>query len=875
MSGKDIRDVEEAETQPQEADLELEEEMALAANFTPGTFVEIRRNERVTEGIVLASVLRDRTWRAVCLTTAGEILDALLTSIHFSIPNLISADLAKRCGQEVIAETPQARNARIEALRQLRSVTIQAEQAAQGSRMWDRQNITNLYDVIKNNDPTRWSTITIERATSLLYTEPGYINYYATHKYLMDRPIRYIADSGYIRNQQFRVRPERDIKEIQTVEKWITDYRFSPAEDGPYRTFRRKARNLLAKIGQRQILKTGPMTQTETKYPWDENDQVILSFLLRSLQKHTSNQRDPYRVGRNTIINDITRVEEVNDDFIHQTMILLGVIAPWQDLYALSPQLNPASDFSTKFPMEKEAEEIMRSSSRPTVTNTVLGPLDLQPHDPLDSVRHDFGKLRVFVIDDPTASELDDGVSLERIPGEPDKYWVHVHIADPARILHPGHALSHRARTQNQSMYFPSGYYPMLPPSLMHDPKFGLSLSNSSERTEPNRVLTLSAKLDSEGNILEHKLRAGILRNVRVTTYNDVNRALGIKVPPKIHPFGGSSDEPIGPPLTESDLADLRILMKLADDQVARRLRLGVIVPERTYAQVSFKTKVPDEIQSPYLVGANYRGFPEIDYAVTLSSNDDIGSRNLVSEMMKIGCRVASRVGLDHNIPFIRRCLQPFVWKVDEDFQKALELRTSQGYIPMKDFVKFDMFATSGYYSQSPDSHAQLGLFYGEGYSRATSPLRRYMDLVLHWQLHHILLGPNAPPRPPFTSEDIEKLIVEGSIQDLQIRRLHKANETFYALMYIKKISEDIARGANKSIGNPFARMPAWSLRLPVKDNTNSICCAVSLPELGIDAELQGLPHHYMDLPAGSELTVKLNSIQLGLRRTKMVVELA
>ncbi|KAF8183958.1 hypothetical protein BJ912DRAFT_975723 [Pholiota molesta] len=738
---------EEMET-TQETDVELEEELALSANHTPGTFVEIRRNERVSEAIVLDEILVDRAWRVICLTSSGEMLMALPTSIFFSVPNVISTELAIRCGREIVPETPQALNARVEALKQLRMVSIQAEQAAQGSRMWDRQRIENLYEEVKHHDPTQWSTVTLEHATALLYTRPGYINYYATHKYLMERPLRYIADTGYIRTQEFRVRPERDIKEIQTVEQWITEYRFNMLTNSPYKLFIGKAKRALADYEKTRTRKT-----------------VLLSFLLRSLQQHTTTQLDPYRIGRNAIIKDIMELAEVTDDTIHDFLIRLGVIAPWQDLHALSPQLNPSTDFSTKFPLEKEAEAILRSSSIPAGTNTLLGPLDFRPHDPLDSVRHDFGDMKVFVIDDPTAKELDDGISVERIPTEPENHWTKV----------------------------------------------------------VNRVLTFSAKLDPQGNILDHKLRAGILRNVCKTTYNDVNLALGLQLPARAYPFGGSANFEPGPPLTESDVADLRILKKLADAQVAKRIQFGVVVPERAFAEVAFKTEIPANIQSPSLPGSLYQGFPEMQYSVALSSIDDQGARNLVSEMMKLGCRIASRVALEHNVT-------PFVWRSEEDVQKVLELRGPRVYLNAR-LRQIRYICNDGYYTQEPDAHYQLALPAGEGYCPGT--------------------------------------------KDVQIRRLQRANAQFYALMYIKRFAETMGEGVRRSQGNPLARMKAWTLRKPVRGNQSSITTPVVLPEIGVDAHCHDLPHHLLDLPPGSDLTVKMRSIELGLRRTKMIVELA
>ncbi|KAF8969206.1 hypothetical protein BDZ97DRAFT_1796568 [Flammula alnicola] len=619
------------------------------------------------------------------------------------------------------------------------------------------------------------------------------------------------------------------------------------------------------------------MTQAQASFAWSRDDQLFLRFLLRSLQQHKSNQLDPYQVGRNTLMKAILpRGPEVTDSLIHELMIKLRTIAPWQDLHALSPVLNPTGDFETPFPLEAQGKAILSQSSSPKpIAGAVLGPLDLRPSDPLDSVRHDFGDLRVFVIDDPTAQELDDGVSVERIPSEPENHWVHIHVADPARILHPGHALCHLARKQFSSFYFGPANYPMFPKALMHDPKFGLSLTDSSMTEEPNRVLTFSIKLDGQANILDYKLRAGILRNVRKTSYQDVDLALGYSTPQKGYPFGGSDAINPGPPLNDSDVADLRILQKLADDQVLKRFRQGIFSPIQGNARVEWKTTPPINIRSPSLQGSVFQGFPEMEYVVSANDIEDCGSHNLVSEMMKLASRVASRVALDNNVPIIRRALDPSIFASEVDVDELLKLRTPHGYIAGKEFVKICAFSTSGRYTLLPKQHAHIGIPEGEGYSRATSPLRRYLDLVSHWQLHHILLGPNAPPRPPFGVDELEKLAVEAEIQEPLIRRMHKANDYFYALMYIKRFAADTAMGVERPFGDPLASVKAWTMQLPKKNPENKMDVKVYLPDLGIQAHMPDLPAELHDMPLGTNLQVKIKTIEMGLRRTRLVMDLA
>lgn len=39
--------------------------------------------------------------------------------------------------------------------------------------------------------------------------------------------------------------------------------------------------------------------------------------------------------------------------------------------------------------------------------------------------------LPIYVIDAVYAEELDDGISIESVPGEPNTDWIHIHVADP------------------------------------------------------------------------------------------------------------------------------------------------------------------------------------------------------------------------------------------------------------------------------------------------------------------------------------------------------------------------------------------------------------------------------------------------------------
>ncbi|PPQ68640.1 hypothetical protein CVT26_002924 [Gymnopilus dilepis] len=846
-----------------------EDEEVMTSSFSPGTFVEIRRGDRIIQGVVLGEAIHNQRWRVLTLTTKGQIALHYRADVFFAIPNFISASLAERCSTSQ-EPTEQQIAARVEVLKRLRSLTTKVDKQAQGLQ----QKPMNVYIEVMSDDPNRWTTTTVNHVTSLLYERPLFMDYYMTHKYLMDRPLQYVAIPGYLRNQTFAVRPRRDIEEIQEVEKHIYAYRDQPNTNAPFKRFIEKAQRVVTEYDRKKPdLLSSPVGQEPSAVSWDAEDQIFLRVLLRSLQQHNRFQADPYTLSRTTIIKHILRpTVPVTDALAHELVIKLGIIAPWQGLLELSSTVNPWGDFENKKSLEKEADTIMRSS-RKAAAGAVLGPLDLLPSDPLESVRHDFGDARVLVIDDASAEELDDGISVERIPSEPDNYWVHVHIADPARILHPEHALSKVARQRFSTYYLIHRTYPLFPKALVHDPVDGLSLVERPDG-EPHRVLTFSVKVDSEANILDYTVRAGLVRNVRRATYDDVDLALGNAPLRRRFPFGGSLEVKKPIPVNEEDLNDLRLLQKLASDQVAKRHRQGLYNFSMAKGMVVLNSKIPESIRSPSLRGSTYSGAPDATYAVWEAENEDSGSRSLVSEMMKLANRAASRFAIDHNIPIVRRAMEPGV-ATPEAHEEILSMRSPAGYVPIQEIIKRLTLNPAASYTIQPLRHHGLGVPEGEGYTRATSPLRRFEDLVIHWQLHHALLGSKAPISAPFNIGETEALAAEFEAKNLATRKLHNDDATFHSLVFLKRYADETAKGVQRPFGDPLSSMRAWSRRVVKKSLlTNNLSAIVHLPDLGIDAMVEDVPISHKSMPIGTDLCVKLDRIDLGIKKNKMIVSI-
>lgn len=408
----------------------------------------------------------------------------------------------------------------------------------------------------------------------------------------------------------------------------------------------------------------------------------------------------------------------------------------------------------------------------------------------------------------------------------------------------------------------------------MHHPTRGLSLGSDTMNGLPNKVITFSVKVDGNANVLDYTVRAGLIRNIKKATYASVDHALGVPPAAIGYPFGPPPKTILGPSINEQDLEDLRVLYRLANDQVQKRFRADRISFTVEVAKLT-RTSLNPNIRSPTMKASVFNGFPELLYSVGGAAVDDVGSRNMISEMMKLACRVASRFALDHNLPFLRRGTDAIMASTQTAYEEILAQRSPTSYVPLHTNLERVAISPPATFSLEPKQHHPLAVPEGEGYSRATSPLRRFEDLVAHWQLHHALLGSKAPSRPPFDANALEKYIPELSAKDLSIRLGHTRNTNFFVLMFLKRWMNATAKGVEEErpYGDPLASMTAYTISMLQNNFVGSYGCHVHLPELGIKAQLVGLSAGYM-LPLSSELRVKAKSVDLGIQRPRLVVEL-
>ncbi|AJC48402.1 RNB domain-containing ribonuclease [Allofrancisella guangzhouensis] len=157
----------------------------------------------------------------------------------------------------------------------------------------------------------------------------------------------------------------------------------------------------------------------------------------------------------------------------------------------------------------------------------------------------------------------------------------------------------------------------------------------------------------------------------------------------------------------------------------------------------------------------------EADKKVDIYDLRKLGSRILVRDTMLMAGVAVGKFCLEHNITV------PFSTQPQHELtQKELEnLQTPA-----------DMFAARkkllrGQYSTQPDKHAGMGL---ENYVQVTSPLRRYLDLLAHYQLRRFLANQEL-----LNIDTINEVIAQVEIPIRINRQTERDSNLHWKLVYL------------------------------------------------------------------------------------------
>lgn len=634
---------------------------------------------------------------------------------------------------------------------------------------WTRDKVEDERGTITAAEAAEW-LLNAESTAKPVRVRPNTLPAFAAHDIMMHRPDLFLADSVEMwKTGRMMVRSKAEKRRFDNVSRWFEGDPNGKEVSG----FREKVKIVMEFSRSLQPSESVDINAISHQLPqWSATDLDIISVLTTRLFETRSTQISPTIGLSMTILKGLNIYPGETVDQILVTRFLedIGVLLPWD------------SQESSK---AKETE--LRNTA--LAGTQITGSNDLLHGTELDSLREDFTDQTVYIIDDPTASELDDGISLERIDGSTD-HWLHIHVADPTRYLNVNHPMAIQASFRGSSLYLVEGGRPLLPLEITMKE---LSLGADVDKHEGRQgVMTFSARIGSDGQVKDEKVRMGWIKKSKVVTYEAVNELLGVNTPEAGRPFGiPAIDRPAKPntPVSPEEAKDLQTLRDLAVMHRKHRLRStgwDWFLPSSSLKLAKPVPTLPDNIYDRNHLASTptprfFSGTPVIDYSVPTDPPTPVFTSNqLVAEFMILAGRIAASFCHSRSIPI------PFRWAATPisistpsgaitPVEEVLSQRDEFGAVDPYLMTRANIYHPPSGISTKLTPHWIMGFdeSSGYGYCRATSPLRRYDDLLVHWQIKSALAKERGitSPYPDLSEEEVITLAKRSEVSQKRNKR--------------------------------------------------------------------------------------------------------
>ncbi|KAL6853692.1 hypothetical protein ACP4OV_019721 [Aristida adscensionis] len=340
-------------------------------------------------------------------------------------------------------------------------------------------------------------------------------------------------------------------------------------------------------------------------------------------------------------------------------------------------------------------------------------------------IRKDLSTLKVYAIDVDEADELDDALSATRLPDGRIKVWIHV--ADPTCLVKARSIIDREAMHRGTSIFLPTATFPMFPERLAMN-------AMSLQQGKQCKAVSVSVILQPDGSIAEYSIENSIIKPTYMLTYESATELLYMN-------------------LEEEE--ELRILQEAASNRALWRRSQGSI--DTAMIEPRIKVSNPDDPE------------PNINLYVEDQSNP---AMQLVSEMMILCGEAVAAFGFDNSIPL------PYRGHPQSNTSVSAFSHLPEG--PARSFANIGVLRAAEMDFQKPVPHGVLGI---PGYVQFTSPIRRYVDLLAHYQIKAFLRGDS----PPYSAGDLEGMTFIASMHVKVARRLHSSSLRYWLLEYLRR----------------------------------------------------------------------------------------
>ena len=704
---------------------------------------------------------------------SGTLIKGSLKSTHFYVPGFVSNDELDIIRPFLLSpEAGQSDGSNIHKFDQQIPREATKPMLEKMHRFWDESEelyqstfskLDHAHNLVAKDKSFRYATL-VELANEIIpqsnsRAENGSYSYpvlYALHRSLMRDEVGFRPQlRGATRTGgQYEISSKAEVKNIMFVVEEIRKYQRSLEKDS---MFRKSSLIKWVKDCQKVIdesRKSRQLTTHGTIKPLTTLDEKIKLSRQVDLSPYTEFLKSwaAFRtIDRNSTINSAGS-------------ILLRVIARYEDF-----QL----DQSTAWTFLQEIGEIHPTANRVAYDlrvhshgcNDIPQKDCFTSEDSMSALRAEF-HLPVYCIDSVDAHEVDDGVSIERTE-TPNEYWIHVHAADPASRLEAKGEFADEISDRTETIYSPKEVYFLLPSDFVQN-----NLSLDTNRPS----LTFSAKMNLNGDILDTRISPRTLLDVKFMTPKVVAEVITGSDSTESNITSTSST--VGSPiahtsekrtmlqshqLSDEHKEDLRILHMIGDARLKQRIAQG---------GVSMSSANVDVSVSPTA------GTIQLQKEESSSPGSKIDT---VAPLMLIAAEVAARWCYDRGVPIPYRVTPRNKSKKDPmEFYREVVLPSldEHGHPPINIALQYFRLLGTILPSTIPGPHVAVGV---KMMAKCTSPLRRYGDLLLHWQVHaalreearlgHDLKNNTKEDFLPFSKVELDRIISHLDARERMIKQ--------------------------------------------------------------------------------------------------------
>jgi ribonuclease R len=328
--------------------------------------------------------------------------------------------------------------------------------------------------------------------------------------------------------------------------------------------------------------------------------------------------------------------------------------------------------------------------------------------------RRDLRSLPMVTIDGEDAKDLDDAVSIERLP---NGYRLGVHIADVSHYVKEDGRLDKEAFARGTSVYLVDKVLPMLPKELSN----GIcSLNPQVDRLAVSCLMDI----DQQGRVMSYDLFKSVINTNERMTYTNVNKILVDNDPEQISRY-------------QDLVEDFRLMKELADILRQERMARGALDFDFPETKV-----IVDEKGFPIDIKARVQGVGEMIIEDFMIKANEVVAEHLYWQEMPSLYRVHEKPD-EEALLKLNHVLGVFGYKIREGkveprvFQKILhEVRGK----PEEQLISLILLRSMKHARYVPQALGHFGLA-SKLYSHFTSPIRRYPDLIVHRVLTATLDG--------------------------------------------------------------------------------------------------------------------------------------